>query len=277
MVKAIKSTSGSAGTQTVERAANILRFLTAHNRTGLRLVDLYKKVNLERSTAHRILQALVAEELAAQHPKNKRYFLGPRIYEMGLAATPPVNLRDICHPYIKHVAKVTGDTVFLVTRAGFEGVCIDRAEGSYPIRVFVMDIGRRRPLNIGAANTAMLSTLSDYEIERICIANQAVIEQHYKKYTEEQLWKRIDHGRKHGYVANTILEVARAKAVAVPIRTNPNSSATLSISVSTIEERLSGDRLDEVSRLLMDTAKKIESEIGGLSILPPITEQEHND
>src|SRR5690606_17162906 len=171
-------------------------------------------------TTHRILQGLIAEQLVAQHPNKKRYFLGTQIYEMGLAAAPPFNLRDLCHPYIKQLAELTGDTVFLVARTGFEGVCIDRQEGSFPIRVFVMDIGRRRPLNIGAANIAMLSTLSDEEVRRICLVNKEKVEANYPRYTESELWEKIQHRRQKGFVINKVLEVARAKAIAVPLHTS---------------------------------------------------------
>jgi len=255
------SPNAVSGTQTIQRAASLLRLLAAHNRTGLRLVDLYQKAGLERSTTHRILQGLISEQLVAQHPDHRRYFLGARIYEMGLAAAPPFNLRDLCHPHIKQLAEITGDTVFLVTRAGFEGVCVDRQEGSFPIRVFVMDVGRRRPLNIGAANIAMLSTLSDEEIRRVCLVNQEKIEQDYPRYSEKDLWDKIQHRRRKGYVAHTVLEVARAKAVAVPLHTSFETAASVAISISAVDERLDADRVKEVSALLLDTAAKIESEI----------------
>jgi len=250
-----------SGTQTIQRAANLLRLLTANNRTGLRLVDLYQMSGLERSTTHRILQGLIDEQLVSQHPSTKKYFLGARVYEMGLAAAPPFNLRDLCHPYIMQLAEETGDTVFLGIRAGFDGVCVDRMEGSFPIRVFVMDIGRRRPLNIGAANIAILSTLSDEEIRRVCWVNKEKVEANYPKYTEKALWKKIDNARQNGFVINTVLEVERAKAIAVPVHTTFNSSANAAISVAAVDERLSESRIKEVSKMLLETKLKIEAEI----------------
>lgn len=258
------SSPSVSGTQTIQRAAALMRLLAAHNRNGLRLVDLYQLAQLERSTTHRILQGLIAEQLVAQHPDNKRYFLGTRIYEMGLAAAPTFNLRDLCHPHIRRLAELTGDTVFLVTRAGFEGVCIDRQEGSFPIRVFVMDVGRRRPLNIGAANIAMLSTLPDEEISRICLVNKAKIEESYPKYSEASLWNKINHRRQQGFVINTVLEVSRAMAIAVPIHATFEKSANVAISISAVDERLNTERIGEVSGLLLETAAKIAAEIKAL-------------
>lgn len=259
-----KSQSSISGTQTIQRAALLLRLLTSHNRSGLRLVDLYQKAGLERSTTHRILQGLIAEQLVSQHPVNKRYFLGNSIYEMGLAAAPPFNLRDICHPHIKALAQASGDTVFLVVRSGFDGVCVDRQEGSFPIRVFVMDIGRRRPLNIGGGNIAILSTLSDDEIERICTVNKERVAESYPNFSEKTFRERIAQARDKGFVVNTVLEVSRAKSLAVPVRTSLDGSATVAISISAVDDRMQPSRIEELSALLLETAKKIENETSAL-------------
>lgn len=260
----LQSKSTISGTQTIQRAALLLRLLTSHNRTGLRLVDLYQKAELERSTTHRILQGLIAEQLVSQHPSNKRYFLGNSIYEMGLAAAPPFNLRDICHPHIKALAQTTGDTVFLVVRSGFDGVCVDRQEGSFPIRVFVMDIGRRRPLNIGGGNIAIMSTLPDDEIQRICTVNEARITESYPNYSEKIFHERIAQVRDKGFLINRVLEVPRAKSIATPVRTSFEPSATVALSISAVDERMQPSRIEELSALLLDTAKKIEKETSAL-------------
>src|ERR1700712_568460 len=97
----------SSGTQSIQRAALLLRLLASHHRTGLRLVELYRKAELERPTAHRILHGLVAERLVMQDQASKRYFLGPLLYEIGLAAAPRSPLRDICHRHLVDLAERT--------------------------------------------------------------------------------------------------------------------------------------------------------------------------
>jgi DNA-binding IclR family transcriptional regulator len=253
-----------SGTQTIQRAAVMLRLLAAHNRTGLRLVDLYKGANLERPTAHRILQGLIAEHLAAQHTVTKRYFLGSGIYEMGLAAAPRFQLRDMCHSYLNALAEKTGDTVFLVARSGFNGVCLDRIEGSFPIRVFVMEVGRPRPLNIGGANISMMSTLPDDEIERICTVNQARVEADYPNYTREAFWKRIADVRANGFLLNQILEAPTARSVAAPIRRSPQGPAVAAISISAVASRFEGQRVREKADLLLEAVGRIEENIAAM-------------
>ena len=150
---------GRTGTQMIHRCAKLLTLITTHNRLGMRLVDLYKAADLSRPTAHRILQALVTERLVRQDARSKKYYLGSLVYEMGLAAAPQFDLRDVSRPYLQRVAEATGDTVFLTIRSGFDGVCAARAEGAYPVKAFVTDVGRHRPLNVGGGAVALLSCL----------------------------------------------------------------------------------------------------------------------
>src|SRR5690606_19397387 len=97
------------GTQAIQRCAALLRLITTYNRKGMRLVDLYRSTGLTRPTAHRLLQALVAEEFVRQDERSKRYFLGALSYEMGVAAAAPYtyDLRDTCYPHLRDVAENT--------------------------------------------------------------------------------------------------------------------------------------------------------------------------
>jgi DNA-binding IclR family transcriptional regulator len=253
-----------SGTQTIQRAAQLLRLLTANNRTGMRLADLHRSAALERSTTHRILQGLIAEHLVVQHPVTKRYFLGNALYEMGLAAAPRFQLRDVCHSHIKALAEKTGDTVFLVIRSGFDGVCVDRMEGSFPIRVFVLEVGRHRPLNVGGCSIAIMSTLPDEEIRRISMVNREKIARSYPNYSEQVFWQKIEETRAKGYLVNEVLEVPNVRAIAVPIRDAYGGAAIAAISISAVASRIEAARIGELSALLFETVQRIETDIADL-------------
>lgn len=246
------------GTQTIERAAALLRLIGANNRTGMRLVDLYTAAGLERPTAHRLLQGLIAERLVRQDSKTKHYFLGSLMYEMGLAAAPKADLRDICHPHLLSIADRTGDTVFLTLRSSFDGVCVDRAEGAYPIKVFVLEVGRRRPLNVGAGSVAILSALSDEEVDRICNVNAEVLRERFPRYSETLMRERIARARETGYVIQDVLEVENVRSIAAPIR-SANGRPIGAISVSALYSRLEGDRLETVSSYLFEAIRAIQA------------------
>ena len=138
------------GTQSIERALLLLREIAAHNRAGSRLLDLATRTNLQRPTVHRMLKCLAHEGMVQQDSETHRYFLGPMAFELGLTAAPRFNLREICHPAMTRIAEATGDTVFLTQRSGLDAVCIDRHEGTFPIKTFIVD---RIPISENTAIT----------------------------------------------------------------------------------------------------------------------------
>jgi DNA-binding IclR family transcriptional regulator len=251
------------GTQTIQRVAALMRAISTNNRLGLRLVDLYRSLGLERPTTHRMLQGLVGEGLVRQDALTKRYFLGPMVYELGLAASPKQPLRDICHPHLQKVAGETGDTVFLTVRAGFDGLCVDRVEGAFPIKVFVLEVGKRRPLNVGGGALAIMSAMTDVEIARVCRANRERVQKRFPRYSEAALMERIAAARRAGYALHEVIEVQGVRSIAVPIRRG-DGRAIAGISVATLAERLQSDRIAWISELMTSCARDIERSIATL-------------
>lgn len=251
-----------SGTQMITRCAILLKLITAENRHGLRLVQLYKAAGFTRPTTHRILQALVTERMIVQDEKSKRYHLGSLIYEMGLAAATSYDLRDLCQPFLKQVAAETGDTVFLTIRSGFDGVCAARAEGAYPVKAFVLDVGRHRPLNIGGGAVALLSGLQDDEIERIYRANEERLTRDYSGFDVDLMWERIEQVRTKGYFVNQVLEAPEIHALAVPIF-GQHGAPVGALSISALKKRLSRSFLNERVAVLRKVVQEIEAELMG--------------
>ncbi|TAM85734.1 MAG: IclR family transcriptional regulator [Candidimonas sp.] len=150
--------------QTVGRAALLLRLIASSHARNLRLVDIAAMASLDKSTAQRLLHRLVLERLLARDPV-RGYRLGPLLYELGLAALPETNLRELSQSALHELAHATGDMVFLVMRSGFETVCMNRIAGNYPIQTMTRTEGDRHPLGVGAGGLAILASLHDADVE----------------------------------------------------------------------------------------------------------------
>jgi DNA-binding IclR family transcriptional regulator len=256
----LPSRETAAGTQVLRRAMALLRLITTHNRTGLRLTDLHRMSGVEKPTVHRILQGLLAEQMLRQDTTSKRYYLGAAMYEMGIAAAPKLALRDICRPFLRVIADQTGDTVFLIERSNFDGVCMDRAEGNFPIKAFVLDVGRRRPLTVGGGSLAILSALPDLEVQRICDINAERTKDRFPRYSEEDLRKDIADARTRGYALKDVLEIPGVRTAAVPIR-RPDGTAIAAISVATIAQRLDQHRSSLVAGYIAEAVVAVEAQL----------------
>lgn len=255
-----RSPASATGTQTLQRAAMLLRIVSANHRQGVRLVDLYRKAGLERPTAHRILQGLIAEQLVRQDPETRRYYLGSLVYEMGLAATPPMALRDICRPQIKHLARDSGDMVYLTVRSGLDGVCIARESGPHALPLLVHDVGRHRPLNVGASGIALMAALPDDEVERLCRANAARTLRKNPRFSEAALRRDIAATRRRGFSLIKVLESPSAFSMGMPVRF-PDGRPAAGISLAASAERLDDGRIAQLLPRMIDSVRAMEQQL----------------
>jgi len=247
-----------SGTQSIERALTLLREIAAHNRSGSRLLDLATRTALQRPTVHRMLKCLANENMVQQDPDSHRYFLGSMVFELGLTAAPRFNLREICHPALTRIAEATGDTVFLTQRSGLDAVCIDRREGTFPIKTFTLEIGMRRPLGVGTGSLAILAALSEDEIRHTINANGARLPEY--GLSVNSLTAQIRRAQKFGYAVREAPTLVGVRSLGLVLR-NQSGVAFAAISVSAISSRMSDKRVAELVAMLKNEARLIEKQL----------------
>lgn len=238
----------ASGTQTIQRASLLVRLIASRSRSGLRLADIVKHSRLEHPTVHRILKGLMGEGLVMQDTDSRRYFLGPLIFELGLAAAPQFNLSDICRPSLQRIADNTGDTVFLIVRSGHDSVCIDRREGSFPIKAFTLDVGTRRPLGVGSGGLALLLPLPDEAVQEIVSAN-AVRLSAYSNLNVPLVLRALARSRQLGYALNDRHTTTGATTLGLPV-VNRYGHPIAAISIGAISSRMKEDRQKDLVSIL---------------------------
>ena len=246
----------AAGTQSIERAAHVLRIIASRNSSGLRLVDISKQAKLERPTAHRILKCLMAEGLVRQSPEKRRYFLGHLIFELGLAASSSFNLRDLCHPSLVRLAEKSGDTVFLSIRSGADSVCIDRVAGAFPIKTFTLDVGTRRPLGVGAGGLALLMKLPAQTQQELVAANALRLPA-YNNLTVPSVMKLLKRSRELGFALNDAQVTPGSTSLGLPVRSR-SGEPVLAISIGAISSRMPRERQKELAALIRTELENLE-------------------
>ncbi|MCZ7565818.1 MAG: IclR family transcriptional regulator [Burkholderiales bacterium] len=244
------------GTQTIQRAVNVLRVIASRGHAGLRLAEIARHARLERPTVHRILKCLCAEGVAAQDPATRHYRLGHLAFELGLAAAPQFSLRELCAPTLSRLAERIGDTVFLTVRSGYDTVCIDRREGSFPIKALLLDVGTRRPLGVGAGGLALLMPLADAAVEEVARANATRLKA-YAGLTVPRLVAMVKRSKSMRYALNDLPVTAGATSIALPIRTRFGDPFA-AISVGAIESRMTPARRTELVEWLRAEVEALE-------------------
>lgn len=216
--------------------------------------DAIKLTGLERSTVHRLLSCLVEEQFAEKDPTTKRYRLGLDSLQLGSAAVRRMPLVDKFSPLMKRLARISGDTVFLVARDKDEVVCLHREEGPYPVKVFTINTGERRVIGVGAGGLALLAGLEDVEINEIHARNQAAFDT--VGLDRATLWRAVRSTRQTGYsrmVGRLGPAVAGVGAV-IPASWKIQAA----VSIGTITPRFSATRSAELGELLVASLKSLQ-------------------
>ena len=240
------------GAQGVGRIAALLKLVASQNASGLKLNELTRLSGLEQSTAHRIASALHSVGFLSKDPKSKRYHLGPLLFELFTTAFPHFNIHALCVPAMKRLAASLGDTVYLTVRSGLDGVCIERIEGSYPIRTCTVDVGKRRPLGIGAGSLALLAGYTNAEAALIIRENAA----RYEAYgtDESKVRGTVETTRRQGHVYQDVLGTSEIRTVALPVRGHTGHPFA-GLSITAISNRIPPQRAAE---MLVELAAEIE-------------------
>lgn len=243
----------TAGAQSLRRGLQLLRLLAEHQEDGIRLNDAMAASGLQRSTCHRLLACLVEEQFAERDADGKAYRLGVDAMQLGFAAMRRVPLVDQCRALMQRLARMSGDTVFLVIRQGDHCLCLHREEGPFPVKVFTTDVGGRRLLGLGAGGLALMALLPDSEVLRI-------FKRHTEEYAQagfprERLLRAVHQTRVQGWADITDTLTAGVSGVGVSFAAAPGTIAALSFGA--ITPRLPIERKRELARLLLHECRVV--------------------
>ena len=225
---------------------------------GERLTDLARSQGISSPTAHRMLAALVDHGLLKRDENTQRYRLGDFVLTWGILSDPTLWLRRVCRPHVEAIASRTGDSVYLIARSGSHAVCIDRAEGAYPIKAITLEVGAHRMLGIGAGGLAMLALLPQEERAKVYSQRASDLRQHASLSTDA-MERMVAQTRARGYAVSAGLVVEGVTGVSVALRLP--GEALAAISLVAINERLSPSRIAGGVRLLKAGAAQIENDL----------------
>jgi DNA-binding IclR family transcriptional regulator len=123
-----------------------------------RLGTIAEATGLPHATTHRLVRALEGHGFLARYP-GFGYRFGPRLLRLAGEAMRELPLRDVAHPVLEHLARVTGETAQLYVRSGDARICIDAVESENELRTIV-GIGAALPLHAGSAAKVFLAYAS---------------------------------------------------------------------------------------------------------------------
>lgn len=245
----------------VARVGSILRAVAAAEPDGASTTDLGKLAGLARPTAHRLLASLADEHLVARDAKTGRWSLGPELYLLGVGAAYRYDVTDQARGVVTRLAKDTGESAFFSARRGDETVCVLAEEGSFPLRSHVLHVGIRFPLGVASAGLAILSHLSNREVDDFFARVQPDSEWG-PSHAEAFIRARIESTRRTGYAVNPALIVDGSWGIGAAVFDRSGKPAW-ALSITGVETRFKPDRHAELGTLLLEQAHQLSGRIQG--------------
>ena len=243
------------GVQVISRAAEIMRVLH-DSPQGLTLAEVARRVDLPRSTVHRIVGTLEIEGFVAPARADGRLRLGP---ELGrLAATSRTKLLQVARPFMEQLAGAVQETVDLAVLRDERVLFIDQvAPSSRRLRADSV-VGELFPAYCTANGKALLATLSEAGLE-------AVLPRRLPRLTPKTITVRAEllaelaRVRAEGVAFDREEHTERICAVGVAVR--DGLGAVAAVTVAAPAERFYG-REDELADALLRATARIDAALG---------------
>lgn len=147
------------------RAGNILRCL-AEEEAQLKISELARRLQLDRSTTYRILLSLEKCRLVQKNEKTGAYSLGLASFEIGNAFISRMDFIQVSKPVMANLAEEVRETVHLAVLSDSEVVYVDKVDSPRSL-VVMYKIGQRAPLYCTALGKVLLAFQHENNKKRI--------------------------------------------------------------------------------------------------------------
>jgi len=145
--------------QVLDRTFAILAAL-ADSKQLLGPTELGKKLNLNKSTVHRLLNVLEQHRFVERDLESSKYRLGLKLAELGNIAFPHIDFLEAAKPFVTQLAETTGEAAHLGVLSGDEIVSVLHSTRNCDIHA-ASTVGRRSPFHCTSLGKAILAFHAD--------------------------------------------------------------------------------------------------------------------
>jgi DNA-binding IclR family transcriptional regulator len=196
--------------------------------------------------------SLAAEGFVDRDQRSGQWFLGPELYVLGIGAAARYDVSSHARASVHRLAAATAESAFFSARRGDETVCLVREDGDFPIRSFVLYEGARFPLGVVSSGMAVLSFLSDRDIDSY-LDRVDLTSDWGSQFNPHAVRARIAETRELGVALNPGLVVEGSWGMAAAVF-DAGGSPEWALTITGIESRFRSDRRPELGRLLLQEA-----------------------
>lgn len=248
----------------LDRALTLLELLS-QSRNGLTLPELACQANLPRSSVHYLLVTLERRGYLHRNPRTSRYLFGRQVLALANAALPALGIRQQAGPLLQRLATQTGLTAHMAVFDRDSAVVVAKHEASQSPRLPTW-IGRRISLHSSSLGKAMLAFLPAGELDELLAAHPLARYNQHTLASPRRLREDLARVAAIGHAVDNEEEELGMRCVGAPIWAPASESASAviaAISVSGDIDAITPERVDELARLVKNTATALSTVVDG--------------
>lgn len=242
------------GAQAALRALRLLKLFTPE-KPELKLAEVSAMTGLNKTTTHRLLQALQSESMLDRNPAGGAYRLGPALMALGVQALSSNDLRLRARPILKQMAQHTGETATLEVPIDDMMLILDEVSGSHFVGA-AANVGTRWPMHATSTGKALVA-FDDQGVQRLGTQLQALTP---KTITQRgELDRQLRDIRRRGF-AETVDELEDGFSGVAAVVRSGTGKVLGALSICGPTQRLSAERRESFGITLCDAAERLQSD-----------------
>lgn len=249
----IVSTLEMDGIQSLARGLHIID-LIANSGRSLSVTELAHALQIDKSSASRLVRTLVNYGYLQLEPGTRRYTLGKRLYHIGWQVLNLMPIRQKARAHLQRLVQETGECAHTAVFAENKALVIDDVETETTLRV-VSGTGRMIPLHCTAVGKALLAFAEVPLPPELPAFTPRTIT------SREQLAAHLAETSQRGYALDDEEFDEGIRCIAAPVY-NYMGIAIAVIGISGPKVRLLDDKLEQLAAIVMRTAHELSAELG---------------
>lgn len=245
---------------TIVKMAELLACFS-HDRPWLTEQDVAEKLEVHRTTAHRLIRSLCKVGFLEPHYQDRhRYTVGRSLYTLGNLYRETRHYLSEADEVVKTVNQLTGEAVTIIVLDGRFVVTVMREESTHPFR-FTFGVGSIQPAHAPAGGKILLAELTDRELQDLFPAEELPSVTPKTVATRTSLKRQLDEARRRGVATNIEESCEGLACVASAIR-DEDGRALAALGIAAPVFTLESSKVESLAELVARAASLISYRLG---------------
>lgn len=245
--------------QSIDRIFDIIELLST-GQQGMSVTEIGRKLELHKSTVHRLLSVLRDRGYIEKDAETNFYRIGPRFVDVASLYLNKLEIKTEAEPYLRELSRTVNETVYIAVLQDSMVVYINKVEQFDSLRKYSV-IGQRKPIYCTSLGKALMFDKSVEEIRALLSGVQFMPFTQNTHRSVESFIADIALSRERGWTQDREEEEIGIQCVGAPVY-DYRGHVIAAISVSTRKEDNIGLRFEQVGPRVVEAARGISSRLG---------------